>query len=141
MKTVKNTQPSQPSQPLKKVDPNSTFQKSGAKQLRSFAVAKFKYLFVCLLSVNLIQDTISSKNYIYKILFLINLYSSNIFTERRHTNKYLNLATAKERSCLDQPFLKVEKVELDISTFFYSYFLSINNYFKWISTTKNKFVV
>ena len=30
------------------------------------------------------------------------------FMERRHTNKYLNLATAKERSYLDQPLKKVE---------------------------------
>ena len=48
------------------------------------------------------------ENIIYKIIFLITLYSSKRFTERRPNNKYLNLATAKERSCLDQPFLKVE---------------------------------
>jgi hypothetical protein len=31
--------------------------------------------------------------------------------ERKNENKYFNLSDAKKRSCLDQPFLKVEKVE------------------------------
>ena len=35
------------------------------------------------------------ENIIYKIIFLTILYSSKEFTERRHTNKYLNIATAK----------------------------------------------
>ena len=35
-------------------------------------------------------------------------------TERKNENKYFNLSVAKKRSCLDQPFLKVEKVEKKI---------------------------
>jgi hypothetical protein len=47
--------------------------------------------------------------------------------ERRPKNKYLNLATAKERSCLDQPFLKVERFilykKIDINIILYNYII------------------
>ena len=46
--------------------------------------------------------------------------------ERRPTNKYLNLATAKERSSLDQPFLKVEFGSTFLKSGFKDFFISIN---------------
>jgi len=58
--------------------------------------------------MNSFEEYKLSRILFYKYIFLEEIKSWIRFMERRPTNKYLNLATAKERSCLDQPFLKVE---------------------------------